>query len=392
MQITFYSVIMAVLWSSLFIIIFSFLQKNYYFINISSVYGVVLIYLFCIARMFIPVEFPWTDIVPSVHIYNSLFLLFTKEILRIGMYHICIYHLFYGIWILVAFIISASIFYQYYRYHKIIKKLPVKAGNPETMDIVQAMEKKYNKKTEIVISPSISEPISFGIIHEKILLPDSAYNKKELYYIISHEFAHIVNHDLLIQMMVNILCAFYWWNPFIYFLRRSLGKSFELRCDYMVIKDLKSEETAQYLETIVKVFKNRNQTRQYPQSNTSVLGAADNIKEIEERFRLISRIYTRKTNITGRLLVTGIMVLLMVLSYSFIFQSDFQPSKDEIETSPLAYEINATNSYIVKYADGIYVLRIDKSGEFIIDKEIAEEFLREYNLKIIQEESKYEKN
>lgn len=58
MQVTFYSVMMAVLWSSLFVIIFSVLQKSYYFINISSVYGVVLLYLFCTVRMFIPVEFP----------------------------------------------------------------------------------------------------------------------------------------------------------------------------------------------------------------------------------------------------------------------------------------------------------------------------------------------
>lgn len=392
MQVTFYSVIMAVLWSSLFVIIFSALQKSYYFINISSVYGVVIIYLFCIARMFIPVEFSWTGIVPSVHIYNSMFLLFTKEILHIGIYHIHIYHLFYSIWIITALVLSARVFYQYHKYSGIIKKLPVKAGSPEVMDIVQAMEKKYNKKAELVISPSINEPVSFGIVHEKILLPDSAYSEKELYYIISHEFMHIKNHDLLIQMMVNVLCAFYWWNPFVYFLRKNLVKSFELRCDYMVIKNLNSKETAMYLETILKVFKNRNQPGKYPQNNASVLGAADNIQEIKERFRLISRIYTRKNRPARQLLVTGIMVLLMVLSYSFIFQSDFHPSKDEIEISPFSHEINNANSCIVKYADGIYILKTNKGDETIIDRELAENLAKKFNLKITQEESNYEEN
>lgn len=392
MQVTFYSVMMAVLWSSLFVIIFSVLQKSYYFINISSVYGVVLLYLFCTVRMFIPVEFPWTGIVPSVHIYNNLFLLFTKEILHIGMYNICIYHLFYGIWALAAFAIAAHIFCQYYKYNKIIKNLPTKAASPEALEIIRVMENKYNKKTEVVISPSISEPVSFGIIHGKILLPDNVYSKKELYYIISHEFVHIANYDLLIQMMVNILCAFYWWNPFVYFLRNSMEKSFELRCDYMVIKDLNYKETAEYLETILKVFKNQNLPRQHTQNNASVLGAADNIREIEERFRLISRIYTRKSSLVSQLLVMGVMVLLMVLSYSFIVQPDFQPSKDEIETSPFAHEVNASSSYIIKYADGIYVLKTNTGDKVIIDKEIAEYFANEHNLKIIQEESKYEKN
>ena len=72
MQITIYSVVMTVLWSSLLIVLFSILQRSRRLLDMCSVPGVTLLYLFCIIRMFIPMEFHWTVIIPSFHIYSTI--------------------------------------------------------------------------------------------------------------------------------------------------------------------------------------------------------------------------------------------------------------------------------------------------------------------------------
>ena len=65
MDITFFSVWMTVLWSSILILIFYVLRTKYQLIDIYSVSGVIVLYLFCMIRMVIPVEFSWTKGVVS---------------------------------------------------------------------------------------------------------------------------------------------------------------------------------------------------------------------------------------------------------------------------------------------------------------------------------------
>ena len=393
MQFTLYSLAMAVLCSSIFILIISALHKNYYFMDISSVYGIVLLYLFCGLRMFIPVEFTWARVIRMPDFFNKLYRLFTRELFIIGSCHICIYHFLCAIWIARAIKILAELIYIYFDYNNSIKNLSVNTKSPDIKTARKIIEKIYNKRVEIVVSPDIDEPVSFGIIHRKILIPDYTYSEKDLYYILSHECAHLKNHDLLVQVLVNILCAVYWWNPSVYSLRNGLEKSFELRCDHIVIKNLNNNETAAYLETILKVFRNQNGLLFDRHNKVRLLGTEeDNMQEIKERFTLISRMKAKKTRPFGKWAVTGIMICLIVLSYSFILQTAFQPSAEQIETEALIYELTASNGYIVKYANGTYVLKSERGDVIIIDKETAGKLVYESGLKITEEESNYEKD
>lgn len=393
MLLTSYSMVMAVLWSSVFIIIISILRKNYHFLDISSVYGMVVLYLFCLARMFIPVEFSWTKIIEPTGIYNNIFLFFTKEVFCIRTYHICVYHILYTIWIAGAILVFIILLYQYYKNNNEIRNLPLDTESPVRDTAIKIAEEKYNKNVEIVVSPEINEPVSIGVMHRKILIPDYEYSEKELYYILAHEFAHLKNHDLVVQLLVNILCSVYWWNPLVYLLRKGLEKSFELRCDHMVIQSLDQKGTADYLETILRVFRDRDNLKHGIHNKASLLGMADdNIHELKERFKLVSRVHKNKTKPYGKWAVTGIMMCLIVLSYSFILQTAFQPSEDQIETHNSDYELTASNGYIVKYTDGTYTLKTDGGDEFIIDKETADKLVYESGLKITEEESNYEED
>ena len=73
MDITFFSVWMTVLWSSILILIFYVLRTKYQLIDIYSVSGVIVLYLFCMIRMVIPVEFSWTKVIAGGTLYNRIY-------------------------------------------------------------------------------------------------------------------------------------------------------------------------------------------------------------------------------------------------------------------------------------------------------------------------------
>ena len=393
MLLTSYSMVMAILWGSVFIVIISILRKNYHFLDISSVYGMVVLYLFCLARMFIPVEFSWTRIIRIPSIFNNIFLFFTREVFHIRTYHICVYHILYIVWITGMIFMFIMLFYQYYKNNNKIQYFTINRESHARDTAIRIVKEKYNKNVEIVVSPNINEPVSIGVIHRKILIPDYEYSEKELYYILAHEFAHLKNHDLIVQLLANILCSVYWWNPLAHWLRKGLEKSFELRCDQVVIQDLDQQGTADYLGTILRVFKDQRNQKHGCHNKASLLGTADdNIHALEERFKLVSRVHKNKTKPYGKWAVTGIMMCLIVLSYSFILQTAFRPPADQIGTEAPIYELKASNGYIIKYADGTYVLIINGDDEFIINKETADKFVHESGFKITEEESNYEEN
>lgn len=385
MQITFYSVMMTVFWSSILVILFSLLQKNHHIIDVCNIYGIVLLYVFCVIRMFMPIEFFWTQIIPSTYIYNNLYHIFKKEILHIGSKNIYIYHFLYSFWFGITLLLLIHLFYKYYKYKNIIKKLPIDKSVIHNKIANQVMEKNDHKKITIVTSSAIKEPMSFGIIHKKILLPDYVYSEKEMYYIIKHESIHLKNNDLLVQLLVNILCAFYWWNPFVYLLRYNLEKNFEFRCDQIVIKKFNQEEVVGYLETILKIYKSQQENYKYQHNKAGILGVADNNgEEIKERFEMLLKKPAKNYEPYGKLIVTGLVLVLMVLSYSFILQPSFLPSQNEIETTANTYEINNSNSCIIKYTDNTYVLKSNFGYEYVIDEEFAKELVQNENLKIIE--------
>jgi hypothetical protein len=73
MKITFFSVVMSILWGSALMLIFAALRKKKNLTDICSVTGIVILYVFCAVRMLIPIELPWVIVIPNESIYNPLY-------------------------------------------------------------------------------------------------------------------------------------------------------------------------------------------------------------------------------------------------------------------------------------------------------------------------------
>lgn len=105
-------------------------------------------------------------------------------------------------------------------------------------------------------SESVVSPFVLGIIKPKIYLPFKV-NDKDMEHVIAHEQAHIRRKDHWSKPFGFLLLALHWFNPLMWLGYALLCKDIELACDEKVIKELNTEEKADYSQALLNLSVNR---------------------------------------------------------------------------------------------------------------------------------------
>ena len=370
MQITIFSVWMTILWSSILILIFYVLRKKLVLLDVCSVSGVLILYIFCIFRLMIPIELPWTKEVWGGEIYNLVYDIVRYEV----VFGINIYQMFGWIWIAGAVFFLIKLTIRYINLNKVLDRIPV-TKNERAESVLTTVLKDKEKRPEIVNTSAVQIPCCIGVVNKRILLPAKEYSEQELYYIILHEYMHLKNNDVLAKLLINIICALYWWNPLVYLLRKDMQQSLEIRCDGQVSKRLDSISKSNYLAVMLEEFKDNCSTDERQRYYNSVMPLFEEHSEkLIERFQLVS---DRKngTSIKGNVVAMVIAVCLLLVSYSFILQSKYECPIEEIETSENSFSVNNDDSYIV-FRNGEYILHSGQKTQ-IVSEEAARMMIEE---------------
>ena len=339
-----------------------------------SISGLLLFYIFCIIRIVLPVELPFTRVIELEGIYNKLINFLDLPVWKSG-FVVKAKYLIIGIWVMVAFVLLIRLAYQYiislreinrydidttYDYKDFLKKIALENGKKET----------YSKPI-ILTSPSITSPISFGLFKKFIILPNKQYSNQEMHYILMHEYTHILNGDLVVKLMVHFMCCIYWWNPIVYLLRVDLEQTLEIKCDLAVTRHLNSKQRADYLETIVSVIKNGKITKQ---NNKDILTGSIGLCgaphiDIKERFKLVAeqKIHSKKL---GFVILIPFSIALL-LSYTIVLQSRFEAPQNEVDTDSKTREVDAYDTYIKKDKAGVYHIIIQGKESSIVNEDTA---------------------
>lgn len=363
-MITVFSFIMAFFWSSLMILMVSFLRNR---LRISLKIDTILLvslYIACMVRFFVPIEFTFVNVIGLKNIYTKIY-----TILDTILYE----NIFRLNFISLIFIISISIcvvkfilFFKAY-YEKInlyIRSCTNSSEREEKIlaEIKTALQKSI--KIRILYSPLVKSPITFGIFKKIILLPNISLADQDLHYIILHEYMHHLNKDLLIKMLTSLFCIVFWWNPFVYLLNKNLDETLELKCDLSITSKMSNLEKSNYLETILKFVNN-----DYANSTVS-FGMVGNslISFTEERFNVV--LEANKANIKNKILSTIILFIFIstfVLSYMFIVQPAYVPTNEELEIEGDYFSVSNEMSIIIDNKDGTYTVIFDDENISIID-------------------------
>lgn len=345
------SVLMAVLTSNLLIVILTLIFFNE---TILYKFGLPILGIFCtlaFIRMALPFEltgitinikFPATISKILTYLQHPR-IPFFKHIY--SLWELCIF-----IWIVVFIALLAQYVISIRKTYKFIRNY----GTDITDDYIQLIDKictkeKLKKIISIVSIPLFPVPSVFrhGFNYYIVIPKNLVLNEEERELIFRHELSHIVHHDLTFKFLVELLCMFYWWNPFCSKLKKQSNLLFELHVDSSITAE-GSKKIQQYLACLTKV-------KQYSIDNKSNISLSSAISLLPKqssvlykRFYFLTENNKAKSKYLARLVLIPVCILYLA-SFVFIFEAYYRrPENNDGEL------LTSTNMYIVKNNENTY--------------------------------------
>lgn len=372
MKITFYSIIMAVFSSGALIGIIYKVRKKACFSKRFGYICIVLMYLLCILRVFMPIDFESTIGIPMRGVYSDFMDVLCFQTYEIGRHEFVIVQVLLLVWALTAGWQIVRFILDYRRAGRILAMLPERKDT-QCKRLMQSVYEKTGKvhRVTVLYGEGIHMPMGMGIRDWKIFLPEREYTDEDLYYILLHEYTHFLNWDLCVKIVVHIFCCIFWWNPLVYFIREDLDKSLEMKCDLSITEKLTGIETADYLQTIVKSIKAASGKKKFSGVHHAVSLGDGKSCEITERFCVVAENKkNEEQNKKSILLWLAVFGIVWTVSYSVLLLPSYEAPIEEIEDVPGAVAITPENSYVL-FEDGKYYLILEVPEEIFRD-EISE--------------------
>lgn len=134
-------------------------------------------------------------------------------------------------------------------------------------------EIKLKRKVKLFRSARALTPFTYGILRPIILLPEAgagSWTEEEARrMVLLHELAHIKRWDCLSQMIAQIACAFYWFNPLFWYASARLKIEREYACDDYVLS-LKARPS-NYAQQLLEIARSINKRSKFDLSRTMTI-------------------------------------------------------------------------------------------------------------------------
>lgn len=326
MQITIFSFLSALLWSSLLIVAI-YLLRHTRFKQHFGVLSMVLLYLFCAVRLFLPLEFPHTLIAEDDVVYPYIYNLLTRE--RTMLANKSLTLVLCTVWILGFCVLLFRYARQYRKAIRSVERY-AEPWDEQTNALLKQVQQQTRRiiKVQGYTAASVESAFGIGVIHKRIILPDKDYTEAELHYVLLHEYTHFLNHDTIVKLLVTLFCIIFWWNPVVYLLQKDLEQTLEIKCDLSVARTLDEQERAAYLRTILSLMKQTGRKHRLPFMATALF-QADAQAEIKERFVMVMTYSAQRHRHTASAMLTGAFALLLIASYAVLPQPKFEAPSSE---------------------------------------------------------------
>lgn len=370
MHFTELSGLMAVLWSSFFILLIYYIRKKGKVNRLSEILCLVFLYLFSVVRMLVPIDF-----IPSIginlpglpsDIYEKICVIKRGT----GIFSITISQIFCTVWAVVAII---NLFLYFNKYRKVVRWVRIFRRYEGIDSVMDRVEQTLGKKINVEVRRGIGvdSPVGIGIFHKMVVLPDQEMDAQDLYHILLHECTHFYNYDMVVKMLIQIYILCFWWNPLVLILKKDLELSLEIKCDLRAVEHMTKDEVISYLETIMKVVKGTDDT--IPVGYTGIVSLTGKEEtELTERFWIMVDNQRKNKNKAKTASYVVVFVLLFILSYSFMPKPYFNVLDEEIEVQDNMMKFDSGDTYLLKQKDGKY--RLIKENE--IDKLVSKKELK----------------
>ena len=155
-------------------------------------------------------------------------------------------------------------------------------------------------------SDAVTVPMVWGLFRPVILLPANTteWEPERQHAVLLHELAHIQRQDWLMQMMAQVTCAVYWFNPLVWFAARRMRTEVERACDDHVLNA--GYQSTDYARHLLDIVRNIKVLR--PASRATVAMARPS--KIEGRLRTILAEHRNRRPVTKIAVAIGLLTLI----------------------------------------------------------------------------------
>lgn len=133
-------------------------------------------------------------------------------------------------------------------------------------------------RDNIFQSESVISPFVLGLVKPRIYLPFNM-NEQDMEHVIAHEQAHIRRKDHWWKPFGFLLLTIHWFNPLMWLGYVLLCRDIELACDEKVIKELNTEQKADYSQALLTCSVNRRMIAACPLAFGEV-GVKNRVKSV----------------------------------------------------------------------------------------------------------------
>lgn len=117
----------------------------------------------------------------------------------------------------------------------------------------KVQKKRHMKKAPVLMmNNALKSPVLAGIFRPRLYLPKVGYTEKEWELMFEHELCHYRRRDLWYKFLMLAACTVYWFNPFLYLMKREAERDVEFICDETVMKNRGHEEKMGYNQLLLK--------------------------------------------------------------------------------------------------------------------------------------------
>ncbi|GAA5520123.1 M56 family metallopeptidase [Aliifodinibius salicampi] len=191
----------------------------------------------------------------------------------------------------------------------------------------------------IAFSEHANIPFTYGWINTKIVIPaELKEDPDKMGMAIRHELMHIKHKDFLLNGMLLVLKALFWFHPLIHHLYNSSQEFREITCDGEVLSDnqfSKKRYAALLYELAEREYKNSNLAR----------SMAVNPSSLKKRIQIMSTQNITPSSFRSSFLLTLVTASLVILTISCsditdngITNSEFQQAQVQMSANPDAKE------------------------------------------------------
>lgn len=132
-----------------------------------------------------------------------------------------------------------------------------------TLRLRHQVREAVRLRGNIYQSEQVASPFVLGILRPKVYLPYHM-DSREAQHVLAHEQAHLRRGDHFWKPLGFLLLTIHWFNPLMWLSYAMLCRDIELACDEKVIRDLRREERADYMQALVACSVNRRRIAACP--------------------------------------------------------------------------------------------------------------------------------